>query len=152
MTCQVVTAPCGIVQSAKDRFEVFYVDYGNQEIVSYSQLRPLDPSVSSAPGIAQLCSLAYVKVPTLDEDYGHEAAMLLSFTTLNGPKEFRAVIEEKDMSGGKVKGQGTGNILLVTLIDDESGDSVNAIMLKVRIIRKLKPLPLLWFAWTIFAR
>ncbi|KVH98070.1 RNA-induced silencing complex, nuclease component Tudor-SN [Cynara cardunculus var. scolymus] len=126
----IVTAPRGGVQSAKDRFEVFYIDYGNQEVVAYNNLRPLDPSVSSAPGIAQLCSLVYLKVPTLDEDYGQEAAMLLSDTTLNGPKEFRAVIEEKDTSGGKVKGQGTGNVLLVTLIDDESGKSVNAMMLK----------------------
>ncbi|KAI3684387.1 hypothetical protein L6452_33610 [Arctium lappa] len=131
----VVTAPRGGVQSAKDRFEVFYIDYGNQELITYNQLRPLDPSVSSAPGIAQLCSLAYLKVPTLDEDYGHEAAVLLSDTTLDGPKEFRAVIEEKDTSGGKVKGQGTGNVLLVTLIDDESGNSVNAIMLKEGVAR-----------------
>ncbi|XP_024973253.1 ribonuclease TUDOR 1-like [Cynara cardunculus var. scolymus] len=131
----IVTAPRGGVQSAKDRFEVFYIDYGNQEVVAYNNLRPLDPSVSSAPGIAQLCSLVYLKVPTLDEDYGQEAAMLLSDTTLNGPKEFRAVIEEKDTSGGKVKGQGTGNVLLVTLIDDESGKSVNAMMLKEGVAR-----------------
>lgn len=58
----------------KDKFEVFYIDYGNQEAVTYSQLRPLDPSVSLAPGLAQLCSLAYIKVPDLEEDCGPEAA------------------------------------------------------------------------------
>ncbi|KAI3508790.1 hypothetical protein L1887_23805 [Cichorium endivia] len=88
-----------------------------------------EPSVTFAPGTPQLCSLAYLKVPTLDEDYGQEAAMLLSKTTLDGPMEFWAVIEERDMSGGKVKGQGTGNILMVTLIDTEAGDSVNAIIM-----------------------
>ncbi|KAI3512755.1 hypothetical protein L1887_20074 [Cichorium endivia] len=131
----VVNGPRGAVQSIKDKFEVFYIDYGNQEAVTYNQLRPLDQSVSSAPGTAQLCSLAYLKVPTLDEDYGHEAAMLLSEATLDGPKEFRAVIEERDMSSGKVKGQGTGNILMVTLTDTESGDSVSAIMLKEGVAR-----------------
>lgn len=131
----VVSAPRGVVQSTKDRFEVFYIDYGNQEAVTYNQLRPLDASVSSAPGLAQLCQLAYLKVPTLEEDYGQEAAMLLSESTLNGPKEFRAVIEERDTSGGKVKGQGTGTILLVTLIDEESDTSVNAMMLKGGLAR-----------------
>lgn len=131
----VVSAPRGVVQSTKDRFEVFYIDYGNQEAVTYNQLRPLDASVSSAPGLAQLCQLAYLKVPTLEEDYGQEAAMLLSESTLNGPKEFRAVIEERDTSGGKVKGQGTGTILLVTLIDEESDTSVNAVMLKGGLAR-----------------
>lgn len=59
-------------------------------MVTYSQLRPLEPSVSSAPGLAHLCSLAYVKVPSLEEDYGQEAAVGLSEHTLDGPKEFRA--------------------------------------------------------------
>ncbi|XP_024969430.1 ribonuclease TUDOR 1-like [Cynara cardunculus var. scolymus] len=131
----VVSAPRGVVQSTKDRFEVFYIDYGNQEAVTYTQLRPLDASVSSAPGLAQLCQLAYLKVPTLEEDYGQEAAMLLSESTLNGPKEFRAVIEERDTSGGKVKGQGTGTIILVTLIDEEADTSVNAMMLKGGLAR-----------------
>ncbi|KAJ0536778.1 putative micrococcal nuclease [Helianthus annuus] len=131
----VVTGPRGPVQSAKDKFEVFYIDYGNQETVTYSQLRPLDPSVSSAPGLAQLCQLAYLKVPTLEEDYGQEAAMYLSENTLSEPKAFKAVIEERDASGGKVKGQGTGNILLVTLIDEESDTSINSIMLKGGVAR-----------------
>lgn len=133
MICKVVNGPRGAVQTAKDNFEVFYIDYGNQEVVTYSQLRPLDPSVSSAPGLAQLCQLAYLKVPTLEEDYGQEAAMHLSEITLSEPKQFKAVIEERDTTGGKVKGQGTGNILLVTLIDEESDGSVNALMLKVRM-------------------
>lgn len=136
MTCKVVSGPRGGVQSAKDKFEVFYIDYGNQEAVTYNQLRPLDPSVSSAPGLAQLCQLAYLKVPDLEEDYGQEAAMHLSENTLNG-KEFKAIIEERDTSGGKVKGQGTGTVLLVTLIDGESDTSINAIMLKVRMLETL---------------
>ncbi|XP_071731814.1 ribonuclease TUDOR 2-like [Rutidosis leptorrhynchoides] len=130
----VVNGPRGAVQSTKDQFEVFYIDYGNQETVTYNQLRPLDPSVSSAPGLAQLCQLAYVKVPTLDEDYGQEAAVHLSETILSEPKEFRVVIEGQDASGGKAKGQGTGSIISVTLIDD-TDISVNATMLKGGLAR-----------------
>ncbi|XP_052182373.1 ribonuclease TUDOR 1-like [Diospyros lotus] len=134
----VVNAPRGAVESPKDKFEVFYIDYGNQEFVTYSQLRPLDPSVSSAPGLAQLCSLAYIKVPSLEEDYGQEAAVRLSDLTLNGPMEFRAIIEERDTSGGKVKGQGSGTVNMVTLVDAKMDCSVNAVLLKEGLARMEK--------------
>ncbi|KAM2075632.1 hypothetical protein ACFX1T_038489 [Malus domestica] len=131
----IVNAPRGAVESPKDKFEVFYIDYGNQEVVPYSQIRPLDPSVSSAPGLAQLCSLAYVKVPALEEDFGQEAAEYLSEHTLNSANEFRAMIEERDLSGGKVKGQGTGPVLLVTLVAVDAEISVNAAMLQEGLAR-----------------
>ncbi|XP_020233490.1 ribonuclease TUDOR 1 isoform X2 [Cajanus cajan] len=126
----VVNGPRGPIESPNDMFEVFYIDYGNQEEVPYSQLRPIDPSVSAAPGLAQLCSLAYVKVPNLEEDFGQEAAEYLSELTLNSGKEFRAKIEEKDTSGGKMKGQGTGTVLAVTLVAADSETSVNAAILQ----------------------
>ncbi|XP_014509090.1 ribonuclease TUDOR 1 [Vigna radiata var. radiata] len=126
----IVNGPRGPVESPNDTFEVFYIDYGNQEVVPYSQLRPLDPSVSAAPGLAQLCSLAYVKVPNLEEDFGQEAAEYLSELTLNSGKEFRAKVEERDTSGGKAKGQGTGTVLAVTLVAVDSEISVNAAILQ----------------------
>ncbi|KAJ9683135.1 hypothetical protein PVL29_018930 [Vitis rotundifolia] len=131
----IVNARRGAVQSPKDEFEVFYIDYGNQEVVPYDQLRPLDPSVSSMPGLAQLCSLAYIKVPSLEEDFGQEAAEYLSEHTLNSSRELRVMIEERDTSGGKVKGQGTGTVLIVTLVDVEAGTSINAAMLKEGLAR-----------------
>ncbi|KAL5979958.1 Translin-1 [Asimina triloba] len=131
----IVGTPRGAVESSNDQFEVFYIDYGNQETVPYAQLRPLDPSVSSAPGLAQLCSLAYIKVPTLEEDFGLEAAEYLSECILNNSKQFRAVVEERDTSGGKVKGQGTGTILSVTLADAEAGSSINDAMLQEGLAR-----------------
>lgn len=113
----------------KAEYEVFYVDYGNQEVVALSKLRPLDGSVSAAPGLAQLCSLAYLKVPELDEEFGVDAAEYLSSSICN--KTFTASVEDKDVSGGKVKSQGTGPRLIVTLKDSESSSSVNADLLAV---------------------
>ncbi|XP_068666121.1 ribonuclease TUDOR 1-like [Aristolochia californica] len=131
----IVNGPRGAVETPKDKFEVFYIDYGNQETVPYSRLRPLDSSISAAPGIAQLCSLAYIKVPSLEEDFGQEAAEYLSECTLNSSRELRVQVEEKDTSGGKVKGQGTGTILIVTLVDVEAGSSINAAMLQEGLAR-----------------
>ena len=128
---KIVNAPRGGVESPKDKFEVFYLDYGNQEEVPYSQLRPLDPSLSAAPGLAQLCSLAFLKVPSLDDEFGTEAAQFLSEQTLGSSLQFNAMIEERDTSGGKVKGQGTGTVLLVTLLAEKSDLSINATMLQV---------------------
>ncbi|MBA0621385.1 hypothetical protein Godav_007017, partial [Gossypium davidsonii] len=93
------------VQSSNDRFEVFYLDYGNQD-------------------------LAFLKVPSLDDELGTEAAQFLSEQTLGSSLQFKAVIEERDTSGGKVKGQGTGTCLVVTLFTEDPEDSINAAMLK----------------------
>ena len=41
--------------------------------------------------------------------------------------------EERDTSGGKAKGQGTGTVLAVTLVAVDSEISVNAAMLQVLI-------------------
>ena len=88
-----MSAPREAIQSPDEKLEVFYIDYGNQELVPYSAIRPIDPSVSSAPGLAQLCRLAYIKVPSLEEDFGPEAGEYLHTVTLGSGKEFKAVIE-----------------------------------------------------------
>nr|XP_018439421.1 PREDICTED: staphylococcal nuclease domain-containing protein 1-like [Raphanus sativus] len=134
----IVNAPRGAVQSPDDKLEVFYIDYGNQETVPYSAIRPVEASVSSAPGLAQLCRLAYLKVPSLEEDFGPEAGEYLHTVTLGSGKEFKAVVEERDTSGGKVKGQGTGTELAVTLIAVDDEISVNAAMLQEGIARMEK--------------
>lgn len=85
----VVNAPLHAVATQMDKFDVFYIDYGNQEVVSYSRLRPLYPSIALPPGLAQLCNLEYMKVPALEEEFGQEAAEYLSHCTLNSSREFR---------------------------------------------------------------
>lgn len=97
-----------------------------------SRLRPLDPSVSSpAQGLAQLCSLAHIKVPELEEDFGQEAAEFLS--EMVGNKDLLMKVEEKDTTGGKVKGQGTGPLMIVTLIEKTSSKTIQSLMLEVSV-------------------
>lgn len=87
-------------------------------------------SVSTAPqGLAQLCKLAYIKVPELEEEFGIEAAEYLSTTI--GDRVLTARIVERDTSGGKVKGQGTGPCLIVMADDPETQVSVNVAILEV---------------------
>ncbi|XVF11339.1 hypothetical protein REPUB_Repub08aG0018900 [Reevesia pubescens] len=131
----IVNTPGGGVGSPNEKFEVFYIDYGNQEEVPYCQLRPIDPSVSATPGLALLCSLAFIKVRSLDDDFGIEAAHFLSEQTLGTSLQFTAIIEERDTSSGKVKGQGTGTVLIVTLLAEKSDLSINAAMLQEGLAR-----------------
>jgi hypothetical protein len=130
---QVVNAPRGTgAPTAKSEYEVFYMDYGNEEMVPLSRLRPLDPSVSSpAQGLATLCSLAHIRVPELEEDCGEEAAEFLSECVANKPLLMK--VEDKDTSGGKVKGKGTGPRSIVTLIDPESSRTIQSLMLEVSL-------------------
>ena len=44
----------------KKEAEVSFIDYGNQETLSYSEIRPLDPRFSSLPGQAQEARLRLV--------------------------------------------------------------------------------------------
>ena len=98
--------------------------------MSFSKLRPLDPSIPiGTPGLALLLSLAYLKIPELEEDYGQEAAEYLS--SLIGERVFTARVVEKDTSGGKVKGQGTGTKLSVVLYEAEPAESINSLMVEV---------------------
>ncbi|KAK1358039.1 hypothetical protein POM88_051295 [Heracleum sosnowskyi] len=119
----IVDVPQGVARSAKARFEVFYIDYGTQELVAYSRLRPWDYSVNKSPGLAHLCGLAHVKVPGWKENYGKEAAQCLSNHILHGQKEFKAIIEERNSLGA-------GTILMVTLMDTKAKICINAAMVK----------------------
>ncbi|KAI4320465.1 hypothetical protein MLD38_033941 [Melastoma candidum] len=111
----IVNAPRAIVSSDSFKFEVFYVDYGNQ-----------DPAVAYTASLTQFCLLTHIQVPSLEKDFGQEAVKYLSELTLGSSREFMLTIEERDASGRKVKGQGTGTILLVTLSVTDSEHSANA--------------------------
>eukprot|EP00898_Chlorokybus_atmophyticus_P005051 jgi/Chlat1/5547/Chrsp369S00840 len=112
------------------KYEVFYLDYGNRETLAFSRLRPLEVSANlgAVPQQAQLCQLAFLKVPKLDEDFGMDAANL--FGRLVAGKELTACVEEVDRTGGK-----QGSKLMVTLVVPGLQETVNIALLKNGLAR-----------------
>ncbi|CAL5017202.1 unnamed protein product [Urochloa decumbens] len=113
-------------------FLVFYIDYGNQEIVTYSRLRPLpaNQSTSLIPPLAKLFRLAFITVPNITDNIGEQAARYLSMVLLDNEKEFKATVEERDTKESKQEGHGNGEVLVVTLFDEDAESSINAAMLE----------------------
>ncbi|RLM64504.1 hypothetical protein C2845_PM16G06490 [Panicum miliaceum] len=102
-------------------FEVFYIDYGNQEIITYSCLRPApaNQATSLIPPLAKLFRLAFITITNLTEDLGEQAARYLSMVLLDNEKEFKATVEERGSVGARQEGQGTGEVFIVTLLDED---------------------------------
>lgn len=57
----------------KKEAEVTFIDYGNQDTVSFSNIRPLDQKFRSLPGQAHEARLSFVKLPKPDSEYYFEA-------------------------------------------------------------------------------
>jgi len=103
-------------------FEVVYIDYGNFDLVPPSRLRPLDPSFTTLHPQAQEAQLAYIKAPSLEEDYGNDAALLLRELVYG--KTIMASVEHRD-----------ANLLYLCLGDRESQIHVNAALLRAGLAR-----------------
>ncbi|KDR75802.1 hypothetical protein GALMADRAFT_248516 [Galerina marginata CBS 339.88] len=70
----------------KKEAEVTFIDYGNQDTVAFSNIRPLDAQFRSLPGQAQDARLSFVKLADADSDYHTEAV-----------ERFRAVCEGRKL-------------------------------------------------------
>ncbi|KAI0633336.1 transcription factor [Trametes polyzona] len=57
----------------KKEAEVTFIDYGNQDTVSFKDIRPLDPKFRSLPGQAHDARLSFVKLVPADSEYHDEA-------------------------------------------------------------------------------
>lgn len=70
-----------------DQFLVYYIDYGNSEVVAKNQMRalPANCQLSDLPAQAQEATLAYIKCPTLSEEHGPEAADYLKYLVWEKP-------------------------------------------------------------------
>ena len=104
----------------KKEAEVTFIDYGNQDTVKFSNLRPLDPKFRSLPGQAQDARLrfvplfscymridrlhSFVKLVNLDSEYFPEA--IDRFRSLCEGRKLVANIDQKE-----------GNVLHLRLID-----------------------------------
>lgn len=86
---------------------VLYIDYGNSELVDLNRLRPLDASYTEIDRLALRCVLSFLTVPSLEQDYGNEAAetfgglvwdspLTIQQTGLNKRQKTRSVLLYKD--------------------------------------------------------
>jgi len=105
------------------RFAISYVDYGNVEIVTANELRPLEPAFLRLPPQAKECYLACIRVPRLSEDFGREAA---SF--------FKELVWEKTM-WGNIEYRDHDGRLFLSLGDPQSQVHVNAALVHAGFAR-----------------
>lgn len=96
--------------------EVLYLDYGNSETLPLSRLRPLPEKFTKLRPQALEARFAYLRTPTLEEDYGPEAFEWLK-PLLEG-KPFEASIE--------LRSQGVAHVVLFTDPKLHLAKSINA--------------------------
>lgn len=78
----------------KKEATVYFIDYGNEETVPFSRLRPIDTKFKSLPGQAKEARLSFVKLPPRDSEYGAEAWR--RFNDLAFERKLVANIDQKD--------------------------------------------------------
>ncbi|KXN85362.1 hypothetical protein AN958_11462 [Leucoagaricus sp. SymC.cos] len=88
----------------KKEAEVTFIDYGNQDTVPFSNIRPLDPKFRTLPGQAQDARLSFVKLVGEESEYHAEAVD--RFRSLCEGRKFIANIDHKE-----------GSLLHLRLID-----------------------------------
>ncbi|KAF9227259.1 hypothetical protein BS17DRAFT_878228 [Gyrodon lividus] len=88
----------------KKEAEVTFIDYGNQDTIKFSNLRPLDPKFRSLPGQAHDARLSFVKLVKPDSEYYEEA--IERFRALCEGRKLIANVDHKE-----------GNLLHLRLID-----------------------------------
>ncbi|KAF5370772.1 hypothetical protein D9758_002014 [Tetrapyrgos nigripes] len=88
----------------KKEAEVTFIDYGNQDTISFSNVRPLDPKFRSLPGQAHDARLSFIKLAGPESDYHAEA--IDRFRQLCEGRKLVANIDHKE-----------GSLLHLRLID-----------------------------------
>ncbi|KAG6903018.1 hypothetical protein C0995_007451 [Termitomyces sp. Mi166 len=95
------------VSPVKKEAEVTFIDYGNQDTVAFSNIRPLDPRFRSLPGQAHEARLSFVKLVGPESEYHQEA--IDRFRQLCEGRKLVANIDKKE-----------GSLLHLRLIDPEN--------------------------------
>ncbi|TRM69350.1 hypothetical protein BD626DRAFT_473754 [Schizophyllum amplum] len=88
----------------KKEAEVTFIDYGNQDTVTFSAIRPLDPKFRALPGQAHDARLSFVRIPGPESEYHAEAVD--RFRSLCEGRKLVANIDQRE-----------GNLLHLRLID-----------------------------------
>lgn len=110
----------GIEKSADGPMhKVFFIDYGNPEVIPKERLAVLPDSISKIPGLARGCVLAGIKAPSKSSEHFHEAAVAFNNLAFN-----EVLVGKVELiAGGKIH-------LTLREKGDESGLSINQIMVQ----------------------
>ena len=108
---------------------------GNRETLPASRLAPLASELAAVAPLAHLAALAHVRVPTLEEECGLEAAQLLAQLT-GGGRRLEARIETRIPAAGKRHAPSGAPTMTVSLRDPEDKElSIGARMLRAGLAR-----------------
>ncbi|WVQ78068.1 hypothetical protein IAT38_000149 [Cryptococcus sp. DSM 104549] len=88
----------------KKEAQLYFIDYGNEETLPFSRIRPLDTKFKSLPGQAKEARLSFVKLVPRESEYGPEA--FRRFGELTEGFKLVANIDQRE-----------GNVLHLRLID-----------------------------------
>ncbi|QDZ23584.1 staphylococcal-like nuclease domain-containing protein [Chloropicon primus] len=115
-------------------YEVFYVDFGNRDVVTAKELSPIEGNLQlkSSKPLAFACQLAGVKVPKLEEDFGYEAASELQGLIGRG-QVLDATVESR--SSEVVQGRRPETVARVALTDPETHEAIALELVKQGLAR-----------------
>ena len=104
-----------VCETTVEGVAVYFVDHGNQEVVSHSKIQYLDPEFAKLPAQAVPCSLAEV-LPSGGTSWTNESVE--KFTDMVIEKQFVAQVKSASLSKLKFS-FGDGQTLAVALIEEE---------------------------------
>jgi len=111
-----------VVKIQGNEAEVKYIDYGNTERVPFSRITKLEAALGALAPQAQLAQLAFLRTPTLSEDFGGDSADYLRELVLD--RAIQANVEYKD-----------NDVLFLTLYETEEDIFVNSALVSAGLAR-----------------
>lgn len=83
----------------KNQYEVEFIDFGNSDTVNGDDLKRLTPELLAFEPTAKECSLAFLRVPRMDSEFGEEAAKYIQGQAMERVTEALVV----DQSNGRLQ-------------------------------------------------
>ncbi|DBB17861.1 hypothetical protein WJX82_005615 [Trebouxia sp. C0006] len=120
------------------QYSVIFLDFGNTDRVGGKNVQQIDSALAAVPAQAHSCSLAYLKVPSLDADYGLDAAQFLSQATGGGQRMTASTERRERQQQSRGKDHVGSQPLLHVVLSKEgasAAESVNANMLRAGLAR-----------------
>merc|ERR1712070_148392 len=112
--------------TAQGTWRVFYLDYGNHDVVDQKNLRALPDDIRRLPGLARSCLLAGIKKPAPTSEYAPIAAEVFNEYVFGA--DLVAKVEHVDRSGK----------LMLTVMERDSDVSINQQMVHEGWVRLME--------------